>query len=197
VDIGGICFYPELKRQLIWVEGLRVLRETEKGILLEDPDLGRAWFPKSLIKRKGEEIGIPNWLLEEKGWSPEGIWELGDQTFKEFEREHLRGRLFIPEYGLIFDEEPEMEEDSNHFGDLYIYRAFNGGSKLVENVCREKWTCKVCGEERFLPYLLHFGDCYAEVCSDCVKKLNDQVVMEVREKTKRGWITSNWRVKWR
>ena len=192
----GKCYYLEFKQKKIWFDNFEIVRETKKAVLVRSYNK-TTWLPKSQItlrKRKDKtKIGIPAWLCEKSGLVTDGWFALDDMTIEEYERAHFTE--IYDRFGNIFDRTTGRKKhkikESNYFGDLRVYRAFNGGSKLVENVCKEKGACKVCGEERFLPYLLHFGDCYAEVCSDCVKKLNDQVVMEVREKTKRGWATSN------
>jgi hypothetical protein len=94
---NGKCWYPEFKRQKIWHEDVRVIRKTEKAVLLElPPEFKQAWFPKSQVELRGKEVGIPRWLLEEKGWMPKGEWEeLGGMTIMAYERRRL-SKIFIP-----------------------------------------------------------------------------------------------------
>lgn len=62
------------------IENVRctVLRETERGLLLQDAAAPNRedWFPKSQVSfrrrntRTGEALAeIPLWLLDEKGWN--------------------------------------------------------------------------------------------------------------------------------
>jgi len=76
----------------VCVMGVKVVRETEKSVLLHHEKYGDAWFPKSqVLLREGQAI-IPRWLLDEAGWT-EGWKELGGLTFKEFEKMKLSKRF--------------------------------------------------------------------------------------------------------
>lgn len=77
----------------MWIDEVEIIHETEKAVFLCTDSYKEAWFPKSeismrKIRLKGPkfriqtfdpkhfeayyekvgEVGIPRWLLEEKGW---------------------------------------------------------------------------------------------------------------------------------
>lgn len=60
-----------MRKDYVTVFGKKVVRETERAILVKMKDQGEHWIPKSQIKSRvtiGEtiEMTIPEWLAEEK-----------------------------------------------------------------------------------------------------------------------------------
>ena len=97
IDAGkGNCGYLAFKRGFEWFEDLRIVRTTDKAVLVEDDDGKRVWLPKSqiLIKKRAGKlvIAIPRWLIEKLGLDTSGWFELDGYTFAEFEKRRLSVR---------------------------------------------------------------------------------------------------------
>jgi len=92
----GKCGYLEFKWEMVRYDA-KIIRETEKAVLLRCEGFKDAWFPKSQIDITSNGIYIPNWLAEEKGWVLDDDWfELDGMKIKEFEELRLYGKEFIP-----------------------------------------------------------------------------------------------------
>ena len=82
------CFYLDLKKEISWFDFLSLVHSTEKAYLISDGKI-QAWIPSVFVEFKKNEIGIISWIADEKGFFPNGVWELDDAHFKEFEEQHL------------------------------------------------------------------------------------------------------------
>lgn len=99
VTRGLKCMYLVFKQGVLQMQGVEVLKETEKAVLLHDSEYGEDWFPKSQIVTDGrkEWVSIPRWLMEEKGWIRKDDWDfLGGLTFEKYEKKNLKGKSFKP-----------------------------------------------------------------------------------------------------
>jgi len=83
------CFYLDMKKEIIWFDYLNVLDSSGKAYLLSDGDI-QVWIPAQFIRFRNGDIGIAQWIADEKGlFGEEGIFELDGQHFKEFEEKHI------------------------------------------------------------------------------------------------------------
>ena len=83
------CFYLSFKREIVLFDYLKVLNSSDKAYLLSDGDI-QVWIPSQFIRFKNGDIGITQWIADEKGlFGEEGIFELDGQHFKEFEEKHI------------------------------------------------------------------------------------------------------------
>lgn len=98
-DAFDKCGWPSFKFESELIEDVKILRETEKAVLLHAPPYPDAWFPLSQIDFKDStSVRIPRWLQEGKGWvNPDDWFELNGKKIKEYEESHKRFEMFRPD----------------------------------------------------------------------------------------------------
>ncbi len=50
------------------IEGVEVIRETDKALQLRHPEFGEAWFPKSHAMVTKGNLWCSEWIAADKGW---------------------------------------------------------------------------------------------------------------------------------